>query len=405
MLASAIAEFTLQDLLSPELLEDPYPAFCRLRQESPIHQEPDGHGWLLSRYEDVAAGLADRRLSSQTMVREDDRVRGVHPVLAAISRQMLFQDPPHHSRLRGLMVKAFTVQRIEGLRPKILDMTTRLLDDAEREGGCIDFMESIATPLPVAFISHMLGLPEEDNPLLLMWSLTFANLINGCKLTAEERREAYDSVYSLIRYLTRLIADKRRKPSNDMLSDLIAAEQNGDRLDMEELMMNVILLYGAGHGTTTHLLGNSMLSLLRNPQEFQLLAADPSIAPSAINELIRFESPVRLAGRIAMEDIIMEDKLIRRGEEVVMLIASANHDERHFPDPERLDLRRTGKRALSFGYGMHMCIGAAMARMEAQVVLTEIARRFPQTWLEDNTPRRLRMINFRGVEALPVVLT
>jgi cytochrome P450 len=405
MIASAIAEFTLQDILSPELLENPYPAFARLRMESPIHEEPDGHGWVLSRYEDVAAALADRRFSSQTMVRAEDKIRGVHPVIAAISRQMLFQDPPHHSRLRGLMVKAFTPMRIEGLRPKILQMTTRLLDDAEREGGCIDFMESIATPLPVAFISHMLGLPEEDNQLLLMWSLAFGELINGCKLTPEQSREAFESVYSLIRYLTKLIAEKRRRPSNDMLSDLIAAEQNGDRLDMEELMMNVILLFGAGHGTTTHLLGNAMLSLLRNPQEFQLLASDPSVGPSAINELLRFEGPVRLAGRIATEDIRMEDKVIRRGDEVNLLIASANHDEENFPDPERLDLRRTGRRPLSFGSGMHSCIGAALARMEAEVVLTEIARRFPQTWLDDSEPRRLRMITFRGLETLPVVLS
>ena len=404
MLASAVTVFHLPELLSPELLENPYPAFARLRMESPIHEEPNGRGWVLSRYDDVAAGLADRRLSSHTLISAEDQIRGVHPVVAAVSRQMLFQDAPHHSRLRGLMVKAFTPQRIEALRPSIQSITNHLLDEAERDGGCVDFMEAVAMPLPVAVIANMLGLPEDDHLQLQVWSLSLGRMINGCEINADEKRDVYDGIYSLIRYLTRLIAEKRRRPANDMLSDLIAAEQGGDRLDMEELIMNVILLFGAGHGTTMHFLGNAMLSLLRNPQEFQTLTDEPSLAPSALNELMRFEGPIQTVIRVATEDIWMEENLIRRGSRVALLLASANHDETCFSDPERLDLRRSGKRHLSFGYGVHTCIGAALARMEAQVLLTEIARRFPFTWLQDNQPERLKTIVFRGLQTLPITL-
>lgn len=404
MIAAAIDTFTMHDLLSPETQADPYPVFQRLRQESPVHEDPHGNGWVISRYDDIAAVLADKRFSARHIVTLEEKDRGVNPIMAALSKQMLFQDPPDHTRLRGLVSRAFTPQRIESLRPQTLQLTTRLLDEAVREGGFIDFMDAVAIPLPVAVIARMLGLPDEDHRQLQIWSLSWGKLINGCPLNPSETVEAHQGIYALIRYLTRLIAEKRKSPGNDMLSDLIAAGENGDRLDPEELIMNVILLFAAGHLTTTHVLGNSMLALLRNPDAFQLLSHDPSIAPSAVNELIRFEGPIQATARVALEDVHLGGRLIRKGDKVTLLLASGNHDETRFVEPERLDLRRTGSRCLSFGHGLHACVGAALGRMEAQVVLSEMARRFPFTWLEENEPERLQSIVFNGFESLPITL-
>ncbi len=404
MFAAAIETFTLNDLLTPALLSDPYPVLRQLRHESPVHEDPQGRGWILSRYEECAAVLANPRFSSQWIVSQEEQIRGVHPVMAGLQRQMVFQDPPNHTRLRSLFSKAFTPNRMEMLRPQILQTATRLMDDAEYSGGCIDFVQEIALSLPVSVIADMLGIPREDHRQILEWSLAFGLLISGAILTPAMLYQAQQAIFAIIRYLTRLIAMKRGNPGNDMLSDLIVLQQGSERLDTEDLIQNLILLLAAGHGTTTHLLGNSLLALLRNPQQFQLLGTDPSIQASAATEFVRYDGPVFATARIATEDVVIAGRRVRAGDKITLLLSSCNHDEARFTNPERVDLRRTGPRSLAFGHGIHTCIGSALGRMEAQIVLSEFARRFPATWLEDNDPPHCPVLMFRGLESLPVTL-
>src|SRR3984885_11945310 len=258
-----IESFGLQDLLRPDIIANPYPVFRRLRLEDPIHEDPTGEGWIISRYDDVAFVLADRRFSAERTLPQGAESAGaqVNSVQAALARQMLFLDPPDHTRLRTLFAKAFTPNRVESLRPQILEMTTDLLDAAQDAGGCIDFIRDFAIPLPVTVIAQMLGVPVADRDRLRAWSVAFGKLINGRILSAEESRDAQVGVMEFVKYFRDLIAERRQHPADDMLSGLIQVEEQGDRLSTEELIVNLILLLAAGHGTTTPLLGTGLLAL------------------------------------------------------------------------------------------------------------------------------------------------
>jgi len=399
-----IKNLRLQDLLRPEILANPYPVFRRLRAEDPIHEDPTEQGWIISRHDDVASVFTDRRFSAERALPGIDDKNPVTPVQAALARQMLFLDPPNHTRLRALFTKAFTPQRIESLRPQILEMTTDLLNAAEQSGGQVDFILDFAIPLPVTVIAQMLGVPVADRDRLRAWSVAFGQLISGRILSPTESDEAQRGILAFIQYFSDLIEQRRRNPMNDMLSDLVAVEEKGDRLSTEELIVNLILLLAAGHGTTTHLLGNGLLALSHNPEQWQLLARDPAIAPSAVSELLRFDGPVQATVREAIEDVPLGGKIIPRGQRVTLLLGSANRDEARFPDPDRLDLRRSGARLMSFGHGVHTCLGAALARLEAQVAFTELAGRFPNLHIDIETLERAPSINFRGLQRLPVDL-
>ena len=406
MYDSEIKNLSLQDLLRSEILANPYPVFRRLRLEDPIHEDPTGQGWIISRYDDVAFVLADRRFSAERTLpnRAESGGAQVNAVQAALARQMLFLDPPDHSRLRALFTKAFTPNRVESLRPQILEMTTDLLDAAQDAGGCIDFIDDFAIPLPVTVIAQMLGVPVADRDRLRAWSVAFGKLISGRILSSAESLEAEQGIMAFIQYFRELIAQRRRHPESDMLSDLIAVEEMGDRLSTEELIVNLILLLAAGHGTTTHLLGNGLLALSQNPQQWELLAQEPGIASSAVSELLRFDGPVQSTVRDALEDVAIGGKTIARGDRVTVLLGSTNRDETRFPDPDSLELRRSGARILAFGHGIHTCLGAALARLEAQVAFSELARRFPKLLIEIERPEWAPSIHFRGLQRLPVAL-
>jgi len=404
MLNIALDSFSLQDLLQPELLADPYPVFRQLRLEDPIHEDPTGQGWIVSRYDDVSFVLSDRRFSAERVLSKSSESAPVSPAEAALARQMLFLDPPDHTRLRALFTKAFTPNRVESLRPQILELTTELLDAAEAAGGRVDFINDFAVPLPVAVIAQMLGVPLADRDRLRIWSIAFGRLISGRLLSPAESIEAQRGILAFIQYFRELIEQRRKYLKNDMLSDLIAAEEMGDRLSTEELVVNLILLLAAGHGTTTHLLGNGLLALGRNPRQWQLLAHVPSVASSAVSELLRFDPPVQATVREALEDVHIRGKTIGQGQRVTVLLGSANRDEDHFRDADTLDLRRSGSRTLSFGHGIHTCLGAALARLEAQVTFSELARRFPNLSVHVEAPEWMPSIHFRGLESLPIAL-
>jgi cytochrome P450 len=393
----------LADLLRPEVLANPYPLFRRLRQEDPVHQDAGGRGWIVSRYDDVERVLADRRFSAQRVPARQgpDTLSAVQ---AALSRQMIFLDPPDHTRLRGLFTKTFTPQRMEALKPHVAALVTDFLNQAEDAGGAIDFIRDFAIPLPVTVIAQMLGVPTVDRDRLRAWSVAFGKLINGRLLSAEESRDAQVGVMEFVNYFRDLIAERRQHPADDMLSGLIQVEEQGDRLSTEELIVNLILLLAAGHGTTTHLLGNGLLAFSRHPGQWAGLVAAPLVAPAAVNELLRYDGPVQATGRLALDDVPLADRTIKKGEHVTVILGSANRDESRFPAPDSLDLGRADGRPLSFGHGIHTCLGAALARMETQVAFGELARRFPKLEVDGAALEHNPSISFRGVVALPVVL-
>ncbi len=395
-----IADLGLATLLRPDVLDDPYLFFQRLRLEDPIHEDPAGRGWVVSRYDDVVTVLGDRRFSAERMLSRSNP----NEIQRALARQMLFLDPPDHARLRSLFTKAFTPQRVDALRPQIVSLTSELLDSAEIASEQIDFIRDVAVPLPVAVIAQMLGVPTADQSQLRAWSVAFGKLINGRTLSKEESAEAQLGILEFIEYFRELIAERRRQPTEDMLSDLIAVEEKGDRLSTEELIVNLILLLAAGHGTTTHLLGNGLLALIRNPSQWQSLVSDFSLIVSAVNELLRYDGPVQATTREALEDVSLGNKIITRGQRVTVLLGSANRDEERFHDPDRLDIRRSAVRLLSFGHGIHTCLGAALARLEAQIVFGELASRFPKLTISVDALQHIPSIHFRGLKALPVNL-
>jgi cytochrome P450 len=399
-----ITQVGFAELLRPEVLADPYPLFRRLRLEDPVHEDPDGRGWMVFRADDVERVLADRRFSSQRMMTAQDGQDTPTAVRAALARQMLFMDPPDHTRLRGLFTKAFTPQRMETLKPQVSAMVTDLLNQAEDAGGDIDFIQDFAIPLPVTVIAQLLGVPTADRVRLRAWSVAFGRLISGRILSATESAEAQFGVLQFVHYFRDLIAERRQLPAGDMLSGLIEVEERGDRLSTEELIVNLILLLAAGHGTTTHLLGNGLLALSCHPDQWRLLGSASSVASTAVNELLRYDGPVQSTGREAMEDIPLADKTIKQGQRVTVFLGSANRDDARFDEPDRLDLRRAGARALAFGHGIHTCLGAALARMEAQVAFSELARRFPNLAVAPAGPQHNPSISFRGLLALPIAL-
>jgi cytochrome P450 len=399
-----IRRVSFGDLLRPEVLADPYPLFRRLRQEDPVHEDPQGRGWIISRYDDIETVLADRRFSAQRTLLTSDGPGASSAVQAALARQMLFLDPPDHTRLRSLFTKTFTPQRMEALKPKVAGTVTEYLNRAEDAGGAIDFIQDFAIPLPVTVIAQMLGVPTADRDRLREWSVAFGKLINGRILSPQELAEAQRGVLEFVKYFRDLIAERRQHPADDMLSGLIEVEERGDRLNTEELIVNLILLLAAGHGTTTHLLGNGLLALSRHPGEWQRLVAAPTVAPAAVNELLRYDGPVQSTGRLALEDVPLADKIIKQGQHVTVFLGSANHDDAHFAEPEVLNLQRSDGPPLSFGHGIHTCLGAALARMETQVAFSELARRFPKLEVDTAAPEHNPSISFRGLMVLPVEL-
>jgi cytochrome P450 len=394
----------LADLLRPEVLANPYPLFRRLRHEDPVHKDSAGRGWIVSRYNDVEKVLSDRRFSAKRVPSARQGADTLSAVQAALSRQMIFLDPPDHTRLRSLFTKTFTPQRMEALKPQVGAMVTGFLNQAADSGGAIDFIRDFAIPLPVTVIAQMLGVPTADRDRLRAWSVAFGKLINGRILSTEESREAQAGLMEFVKYFRDLIAERRQHPADDMLSGLIEVEERGDRLSTEELIVNLILLLAAGHGTTTHLLGNGLLALSRHPEQWARLVDTPLVAPAAVNELLRYDGPVQATGRQALEDISLANRVIRQGEQVTVILGSANRDESHFPAPDTLDLQRADARPLSFGHGIHTCLGAALARMETQVAFGELARRFPKLEVGRGELEHNPSISFRGLLALPIAL-
>jgi pimeloyl-[acyl-carrier protein] synthase len=389
----------------PEVHEDPYPLYHRLRATDPGHRSPLGF-WVLTRHADVLAVLRDPRMSRDP--RRSERVAllrasaEVDELLAAeeAAPSMLFVDPPDHTRLRTLVNKAFTPAAVERLRPRVEELVAGLLDRAAG-AGAMDVVEELAYPLPVTVICELFGVPEADRDRFRAWSRGLVHLLDPL-VAADALERALQARQALRGYLGALIAERRAHPAGDLLTALIAAEDEGHKLSGAELVSMCVLLLVAGHETTVNLIANGMLALLRDPAARARLQADAALARSAVEELLRYDSPVQFTSRHALEDLDVGGRRVRAGETVVAVLGAANRDPAQFPDPDRLVLARAPNRHLAFGGGIHFCLGAPLARMEAAVAIPAMLARLPGLELGPGPPVRRDTVTLRGLASLPV---
>jgi cytochrome P450 len=394
----------------PTFRVDPYPTYRRLREEDPRHHSPLGM-WVLTRFDDCLSLLRDPRGSSDAgnsdAYREWVASRVDDEMLERMERirPFLFRDPPDHTRLRGLVSKAFTPKVVEGLRPRVQEVVDELLDAAAGRGE-MELVEDFAYPLPVRIISEMLGVPPEGHERFKGWSRELARALDPDFVlpddVLERRRKA---IFEFHAYFQELIAERRRQPRDDLLSALIAAEDEGHRLTEDELLSTCTLLLVAGHETTVNLIANGVLALLRNPEQLARLRHDPTLAKSAVEETLRYDPPVQMTGRIALEDVDVDGVTIGKGEQAILLLGAAGRDPDQTADPERFDVGRAEIRHLAFGGGIHFCLGAPLARVEGQVALAALAGRLDDLELAVDEPEYKENIVLRGLAALPVRFT
>jgi cytochrome P450 len=386
--------------MDPEFVADPYPTYHRLRTEDPVHHSPLGF-WVLTRYDDVVAALRDPRLAKEAIA-SFVAARFGAPV-PAMGLSMLDRDPPDHTRLRGLVSKAFTPRVVEGLRPRIQQIVDGLLDGAAGRRS-MDLIEEFAYPIPVIVICEMLGVPVEDHERFKGWSLDVARGLDLVWLgpDSEVGRRSIAARQALGEYFRGLIAQRRAAPRNDLLSGLIAAEEAGDKLNEIELLATCILLLIAGHETTVNLIGNGTLALLRHRDQLERLRREPGLIATAVEELLRFDGPVQRTARIPSEDVTFGGRTIAKGEMVMPFIGAADRDPAQFPSPDRLDIGRTDNRHIAFGWGIHFCLGAPLARIEGQIAINTLVRRLPKLELATGQPEYRQSLTLRGLKALPV---
>ncbi len=394
------------DLSRAEVRADPYPLMRRLREEDPVHWSGRLGGWLLTRYADVHAALNDPRLSADRITPFADHVSGADgSPLAELAKALglwaVFRDPPDHTRLRAAMNRAFVPAAVNRLEPAIEALVDGFLERAEA-AGAMDVIGDLAYPLPVAVIGKLLGVPAEDFARLKAWSDDLATVVGTALALPDKHERAARSWGAMRDYFASLIAARRAAPPADALGAMIRAREEDARLDEAELVANAVLLLFAGHETTTNLIANATLALLRNPQELARLKRHPELAESAVEEFLRYDGPVQALTRIARAELELSGRRIRPGERLILMLTAANRDPAQFRKPDRLDLAREPNRHIAFGYGIHFCLGAPLARLEARIALSRLVERLPGLAL---APTRLEWLNslvFRGMRALPV---
>lgn len=398
-------------MFDSDFIRNPYRIYSHLRSAAPLHWTDKfrNGAWLVPRYADVLAGLHDSRLSSQrshTLTAAlPSEVQGEFATFNQIfSKWMLFLDPPQHSRLRKLLNKEFTPNMIQRLRPRIRQVVNALLDEVVGKSE-MEFMTQFANPLPVRVIAEMLGIPSEDQGDFQIWSDDLADFFGNAAATVETARRAQNSLVSLVEYFRALLPERREHKGDDLVSLLLRVEEEGEVLTGEELLAQCTLLLVAGHETTRNLLGNGLLALLQHPDQFAKLQENPSLINLAVREFARFDSPVQFSGRAATEDFSWHDQEIRKGQTVILLLGSANHDPDKFSDPEKLEISRDEGMPLSFGHGTHFCIGAALAQTESEIAFNTLLERTSSLSVLDDVPAWRSNLSFRGLSRLPLSLS
>jgi hypothetical protein len=394
--------------ISPLMLEafeqrqNPYPLYHRFRDEHPMHRADPGL-WTLTRYHDILAVLRDDRFSAdpRNATAFDELREGMEesPIRNAAGTVLLFTDPPDHTVMRTLVNKAFTPRTVEKLRTHITGIVDDLLEPLSSQDG-MDVIGDFAYPLPALVICELMGVPVEDRDSFKGWSSDVAPILDPVS-TPESLNKAMGTIAQFGMYFWALIEDRRTAPRDDFLSALISAEENDQKLTTEQLLSLCVLIFIAGHETTQNLIGNGLLALLRNPDQLELLRAEPLRIRGAVEELLRYDSPVQLTARSATTDIRVADQVIPKGEEVIVLLGAGNRDPAVFPDPDRLDITREKSQVVSFGGGAHFCLGAGLARLEGEIAFPALLSRFPDLELDED-PQYRATFTLRGLESLKV---
>lgn len=394
----------------PEFIANPYAFYSRYREEDPVHWGISSNprllgAWYLFRHEDVVKVLEDSRFGREARrVREDSEAPLVPPAYkgfqSMVSNWLVFRDPPNHTRLRSLVNKVFSQRMVENIRPTIFSIVDSLLDQVHARGE-MDLIEEFAFPLPVMVIAALLGVDPKDHPLFRRWSMALLEA-SASRLTPspETYARAEEATQGLIHYFTRAIAQRRTEPRQDLITDLIKAQEEGERLSEQEVLSMCIHLLTAGHETTVNLIGKGMLALLRNSDALKILRSHPERIPGAVEELLRYDSPVQMVTRWAYEDVEIGGKLIRRGDSVGLMLGAANRDPLRFENPEVLDIQREDCRHCVFGSGIHFCLGSALARAEGQIAFNILLNRLPELCLADQTLEWHSTIVFHGFKHL-----
>ena len=401
--APSAASLSLFQLLDQAVLADPYPLYRKLREQDPVHWDPYLHSWVVTSYPEVVQVLtkysADRTPTPEQLISLG--LTEMKPFADIMVKQMLFADAPDHTRLRTLCSVAFTPRRVEGLREDIESIANSLLDDVIAS-GTMEVIGDFANAFPAIVTARLLGVPTRDHEQLKSWSADFAELLGNFQHNPDRVAKVLRSLEDLQQY----VREKMREQSSDtqagLIGSLMAAEVNGGRLSDEEVIASTIVTMVGGQETTTNLIGNGLLTLLERPESLAQLRDDPSIIASAVEELLRYESPSQHTARIAKDDIMLGGKSIKKGAAVMAVMAAANRDPNRFPDPDRLDLMRTDNRHVAFGWASHYCFGAPLARMEGAVAFNAMLRRLKNLRLVEEKPEWRGNTGLRGLTALKV---
>ena len=394
---------SLYHLLDPEVLANPYPLYRRLRTESPVHWDPYLHAWVVTRYEDVITVLhhfsANRTPTPEQFAAMD--LAELAPIAQMLTKQMLFLDAPAHTRLRSLASMAFSPARVEALRAHIRTILDSLLEPL-LEAGRMDVINDLAAPLPAIVTAEMLGVPTSDCDQLKAWSADFAEVLGNFQHNPDRASRTLKCVAEMTEYFRAAIQRMKNEPRDGLIKSFMTAEIDGDRLSEDEIIANCIVTMVGGQETTTNLIGNGVLSLIRYPDQMQRLRDDLGLVPSAVEELLRYESPSQHTARICPQDTQLGGKLIKKGQAVIAVMGAGNRDPERFADPDRLDLSRTDNRHLAFGWASHFCFGAALARIESQLVFEAMARQMDELKLAPGPLVWRENLGLRGLTALPI---
>lgn len=401
--ASQESDFSLLQLLNPDVLADPYPLYQSMREHEPVHWDPYTHCWIVTSYSEVLFVLSNF-LAQRTPTPESLAQRGLsvmEPFAKILTRQMLFMDGHAHARLRSLCAAAFSPRRVAALRASVESIARGLIDQVI-ENGSMDVIADLANPFPAMVAASLLGFPMEDHERLKAWSTDFAELLGNFQHNPDRVREVLRSLDEMKAYVYDKLEEQKTSPRDGLLHALMVAEVEGGRLTDEEIVANTIVTMTGGQETTTNLIGNGLLTLLRNPQALSRMRSEPEILDSAIEELLRYDPPIQYTARIAPADTQMRGKIIRQGAAVMAVMAAANRDPARFPNPDRLDLARHDNRHLSFGWAAHYCFGAPLARMEAQIAFRMLLDRLDNIQPASNSLTWRGNTGLRGLSALPI---
>ena len=385
------------------MLANPYPLFHELRTKQPVYWDPFLHSWVVTRYSDVVKVLLDFSAARTPTPEHLARIglADLAPVAQVMVKQMLFLDPPAHTRIRRLASYAFTPQRVAVLREHIHDVVKDLIGAVVQQGH-MDVIAELAEPLPYIITAEMLGVPVKDAPQLKAWSQDFAEMLGNFQHNPDHVPKVRRSVEAMVEYFTGAIQEIKKHPREGLIQSFLTAEENGDRFTEEEIIANTIVTMVGGQETTTNLIGNGVLTLLRHPGELARLRADFSLIPSAVEEMLRYEPPSQHTARLAPEDVELGGKQIAKRQAVIAVMAAANRDPERFPDPDRFDIGRKDNRHLAFGWAAHFCFGAALARIEGQVAFEEMVRRLPNWSLDQSNLAWRTNLGLRGLTSLRI---